>query len=95
MGGREGSVGSGSNQGGAQVPSPTAQLSEFCRVLVEMQPELGVDQVRSMALAQSVVVGVPPAESEDAVSAVIEQLFPSELGGAGTDEGVAGTVDLD
>ena len=48
-----------------------------------------------MALAQSVVVGVPPAESEDAVSAVIEQLFPSELGGAGTDEGVAGTVDLD
>ena len=85
-----GSAESGSDQPSRPVASPAAQLSEFCRVLVDQDPELGVDQVRAMARAQSAVVGVPSADADEVVAGVLEQLFPSELHVAGGDDGDVG-----
>ena len=65
--------------------SPVDQLSEFCRVLVDQDPDLGVEQVRSMAKAQAAVFGVPAVQLDGVVGSVIARLFPAEVGGGGTD----------
>lgn len=44
-------------------------------MLVEQDPDLGVEQVRAMAMAQAAVVGVSTEESEEVVTAALRQLF--------------------
>ena len=83
-----------SDRRSAPTPSPVAQLTGYCRVLVDQDPDLGVEQVRTMALAQSVVVGVPSEEAEEVVTDLLEHLFPSALGDSDDGLGSAGD-DLD
>ena len=95
VGDEGGSVSSGSGRKGSQVASPVAQLSEYCRVLVEQEPDLGVDRVRAMAKAHATVLGVSPAKADEFVVTTIEQLFPSEFGDSADGDGPIGAVDLD
>ena len=78
-GDQPGVVASGSDRKEVPRPSPVAQLTEYCRVLLEQDPDLGVEQVRTMALAQAAVVGVASHQSAEAVAAALGQIFPSEL----------------
>ena len=78
-GDQQGVVGSGSDRKEVPRPSPIAQLTEYCRVLLEQDPDLGVEQVRTMALAQAAVVGIASHQSAEAVAAALGQILPSEL----------------
>ena len=49
--GSGGLAGSGSDRKEASASSPIAMLSDYCRVLVDQEPDLGIDQVRVMATA--------------------------------------------
>ena len=89
------STASGSVPEPGPARSPLEQLEEFCRVLVDQDPDLGVEQVRSMAKAQAAVFGVPGAELDGVVGSVIGRLFPAEVGGAGIDEAGDAGPDLD
>ena len=95
VGDEGGSVSSATGRKGHQVASPVAQLSEFCKALVQQEPDLRVDQVRAMARAQAAVLGVSAAKSDDIVAMVIEQLFPPECNGSHDGDGFIGAVDLD
>ena len=90
-----GSVPSSSDPVPAASAAPVAKLSDYGRVLVDQDPDLGVDQVRAMLMAQSAVFGVPADEVDELVAAVIEQLFPAEVGGSGEGDGGGGGVELD
>ena len=92
--GSGGLAGPGSDRKEASVSSPIALLADYCRVLVDQEPDLGIDQVRVMATAQAAVFGVSSNESEDVVTTVIEQLFPSELtDGGDVSASVGGDLD--
>ena len=78
-----GLAGSGSDRKEASTSSPIVMLADYCRVLVDQEPDLGIDQVRVMATAQAAVFGVSSEQSEGVVASALEQLFPSEL----TDDG--------
>ena len=94
LGEQEGISGSGSDRSDAPSVSPVVQLTKYCGVLVEQDPDLGPDQVRAMALAQAAVVGVGSEQSEELVSDVLRQLFPAELADGGDGSGSVGG-DLD
>lgn len=79
----------------ASAPTPAARLLEYCRVLVEQEPDIGVEQVRAMAKAQSAVLGVPTERADEVVGSVLGQLFPAELPESGDGSGSGGAVDLD
>ena len=93
-GDEQGVVGSGSDRKEVPTPSPVAQLTTYCRVLVEQDPDLGVEQVRAMAMAQAAVVGVSSEQCEEVVASALEQLFPAELANGGDESGSVGG-DLD
>ena len=99
LGDAEGSDGASTASGSApesgSARSPVEQLSEFCRVLVDQDPDMGVEQVRSMAKAQAAVFGVPAVDLDDVVASAIGRLFPAEVGGGGTDPGGDVGPDLD
>ena len=93
-GGTVESVVSGSARKEVPTLSPIEKLTEYTRVLVEQDPELGVEQVRTMALAQAAVLGVASHESGEVVAAALERLFPSAAGdGAGDSGSVGGDLD--
>ena len=86
--------GVGSDRKEASTSSPVAMLLDYCRVLVDQEPDLGIDQVRVMATAQAAVFGVSSERSEEVVASALEQLFPAELGNGGDGSGsVEGDLD--
>ena len=87
-------VGSGSDRKEVATSSPTVMLRDYCRVLVDQEPDLALDQVRLMATAQAAVFGVSSEHSEEVVAAALEQLFPAELADGGGAAASAGG-DLD
>ena len=80
----------------AEVPvsSPSTMLADFCSVLVDQDPDMGVEQVRVMATAQATVFGVGADEVDELVEAELRKLFPSELSGSVDESAFAGD-DLD
>ena len=86
--------GAGSVENGGAVSSPRTMLVDYCRVLVDQDQDLGVEQVRVMATAQAAVFGVGGDEVEGLVVEVLEQLFPSEASGSAEESGLLGG-DLD
>ena len=97
-GSAEGSVveksGAGSEKSDPEVDR-VLMLSDFTKVLVEQDPDMPIDQVRSMMKAQATVFGVPESEVDEVVARVMAQIFPAELDGSGEGEGPVGIVDLD
>ena len=87
-------AGSGSDRKEAATSSPSVMLGDYCRVLVDQEPDLGIDQVRLMATAQAAVFGVSSDASGEVVEAVLESLFPAELADEGDGSGSVGG-DLD
>ena len=92
--GSGGLAGSGSDRKEAATSSPSVMLGDYCRVLVDQEPDLGIDQVRVMATAQAAVFGVSSEASGEVVEAVLESLFPAELADEGDGLGSVGG-DLD
>lgn len=93
-----GSVARKSGVGGSgsdQESSPFARLEEFCRVLVDREPDLASEQIAVMAKAQAAVFGVPDSEVEELVSGMLAELFPAELEESEGSPGAGGGVDLD
>ena len=88
------SAGTGSVQTEAAVSSPSTMLSDFCSVLVDQDPDVGLEQVRAMATAQATVFGVGADEVDELVTAELERLFPSALPDDGDASGSVGG-DLD
>ena len=84
----------GSDRKEASVSSPVVMLLDYCRVLVDQEPDLGIDQVRVMATAQAAVFGVSSERSDEVVASALEQLFPAELENGGDGSGSVGG-DLD
>ena len=89
-----GLAGSGSDRKESVTSSPSVMLGDYCRVLVDQEPDLGIDQVRLMATAQAAVFGVSSDASGEVVEAVLESLFPAELADEGDGSGSVGG-DLD
>ena len=92
--GSGGLAGPGSDRQDASASSPIAMLSDYCRVLVDQEPDLGIDQVRVMATAQAAVFGVSSERSDEVVASALEQLFPAQLENGGDGSGSVGG-DLD
>ena len=81
-------------QAEAPMSSPSTMLTDFCSVLVDQDPDIGIDQVRAMATAQATVFGVGADEVDELVAAELEKLFPSALPGDDDGSGSVGG-DLD
>ena len=88
------SGGTASVQADGPSSSPGTMLSDFCSVLVDQDPDIGIEQLRAMATAQATVFGVAADEVGELVTAEIEKLFPSALPDGGDGSGSVGG-DLD